>query len=482
MSTKPVQKPVQKPERKPEQKPVQVAAVKDRAASAEAVQPAARDGSDNTQKSDPAQKSAPAQKSDPKPAPKPAAKPASGAASAAAKAAPGAPPKPEPKPEPKPVPPIRPTVSPAALKRRHFGIMASFVAVVVVPFLLSVGYLYLIAQDQYASTAGFTIRTEETGSASALMGGIGTLLGGPTSSNAPVLNAFIQSQDIVQRVHDRLDLTSHYARDWPADPLFTLWPGAMIEDLVWFWQRMVRVHHDSATGLMEIEVRARNPEMAREIASAIIAESEAMINALNEQARRDTMASAERDVVAALERLREAREALTSFRARTQIVDPAADIQGRMGVINNLQQQLAQALVDHDLLLTTTPETDPRVRQAQRRIDVINERIAEERLNFATRDVTVFDTEYPRLISQFESLRVDQEFAEQTYRAALTALDAARSNADRQSLFLATFIRPTLAQRAEYPERLLLSFLMLGFLTMIWAVMALVYYSLRDRG
>lgn len=362
------------------------------------------------------------------------------------------------------------------------GLLAGLLVVVVIPFLLTVSYLYLIAQDQYASTAGFTIRTEETGSASALMGGIGTLLGGPTSSNAPVLNAFIQSQDVVQRVHDRLDLIGHYARDWPADPLFTLWPGATIEDLVWFWRRMVRVHHDSATGLMEIEVRARDPAMARAIAQAIIAESEVMINALNEQARRDTMANAERDVDTALERLREAREALTAFRARTQIVDPAADIQGRMGVINNLQQQLAQALVDHDLLLTTSNETDPRVRQAQRRIDVINDRIAEERRNFATRDVTVFDTEYPRLISQFESLRVDQEFAEQTYRAALTALDAARSNADRQSLFLATFIRPTLAQRAEYPERPLLSFLMLGFLTMIWAVMALVYYSLRDRG
>ena len=378
--------------------------------------------------------------------------------------------------------PVRPTARPARIQRRHMGIMLSFLVVVLIPFVLSVGYLYLIAQDQYASTAGFTIRTEETGSASALMGGLGAMLGAPTSSNAPVLNAFIQSQDIVQRVHDRLDLISHYARDWPADPLFTLWPGATIEDLVWFWRRMVRVHHDSATGLMEIEVRARDPEMARAVASAIIDESEAMINALNEQARRDSMANAERDVAVALERLRAAREALTAFRARTQIVDPAADIQGRMGVINNLQQQLAQALVDYDLLLTTTPETDPRVRQAQRRIDVINERISEERRNFATRDVTVFDTEYPRLISQFESLRVDQEFAEQTYRAALTALDAARSNADRQSLFLATFIRPTLAQRPEYPERLLLSFLMLGFLTMIWAVLALVYYSLRDRG
>lgn len=408
----------------------------------------------------------------PKPAPAPVTPVTPAAPKPAAPAAPAPPPKPA----------VRPTAPPARLRRRHLGVMAGFAVVVLIPFLLTVSYLYLIARDQYASTAGFTIRTEETGSASTLMGGLGSLLGTPTSGNASVLNAFMQSQDIVQRVHNRLNLTAHYTRDWPSDPLFTLWPDATIEDLVWFWKRMVLVNYDASTGLMEIQVRARTPEMAQSIASAIIDESEEMINALNAQARRDTMANAQRDLDAALERLRAAREALTTFRARTQIVDPQADIQGRMGVINNLQQQLAQALVDHDLLLTVTNETDPRVRQAQRRIEVINDRITEERRNFATRDVTVFDTEYPRLISQFESLRVDQEFAEQTYRAALTAMDAARSNADRQNLYLATYVQPSLAQRSEYPERLLQSFLTLAFLMMIWAALALIYYSLRDRG
>lgn len=395
-------------------------------------------------------------------------------------AAPGAA---KPPPPAKPAPPkVRPVAGRAGLRRRHRFLLFSAVLVVVIPFALTVGYLYLIARDQYASTTGFTVRTEETSSASELIGGLGAFIGANNSGNANVLNAFIQSQEIVRRIQGRLDLIGHYAEGWPADPVYALWPGASIEDLLWFWKRMVLINYDGSTGLMDVQVRARSPEMAQAIAAAIVSESETMINALNEQARRDSMANAQRDVEASLERLRRAREALTSFRVRTQIVDPQADIQGRMGVINNLQQQLAQALVDHDLLLQTTADTDPRVRQAVRRIEVINDRIAEERRNFATQDVTVFDTDYPRLIAQFESLRVDQEFAEQTYRAALAALDAARSNADRQNLYLATYIRPTLAERSEYPERLLSSALTLGFLIMIWSVLVLIYYSLRDRG
>ncbi len=357
----------------------------------------------------------------------------------------------------------------------------SLVALLLLPLATAVTYLYTFAEDQYASSVAFTIRQEETGSATELLGGLSALMGGNGTSNTDVLFEFIQSQEIVERVLQHVDLREHYEQFWSTDPVFSIWPGATIEDLLWFWRRAVRVSYDRNSGLIDVQVRARDAQTAQRIAQAIVNESEAMINALNEAARRETMAHAERDLQDAFDRLRAAREELAEFRARTQIVDPQADIQGRMGVLNNLQQQLAEALIDYDLLLQTSSETDPRVRQAQRRIEVIRERIAQERQTFATENITVMETDYPRLLAQFESLQVDVQFAQQTYAAALTALDAARSNAARQNFFLATFIRPTLAQRAEYPQRALLSGLTALFLLLGWSILALIYYSIRDR-
>jgi len=314
--------------------------------------------------------------------------------------------------------------------------------VVLLPVLAATYYLMFLAQDQYASTTGFTIRQGETEAASALLGGLTQLVGGPTAGNSDLLFEFLQSQEIVERIDARIDLRAHYSATWPQDAAFSIWPDAAIEDLVRFWRRMVRVTFNQGSGLIVIEVRARDPGTAQTVAQMVIAESEEMINTLNDTARRDSMASAEADLAEALERLRSAREALAEFRARTQILDPVADIQGRMGVLNNLQQQLAEALVEHDLLLQTADSGDPRLRQGQRRIEVIRARIADERRSFAAQDVTVDNTDYPQLLGQYEGLRVTQEFAEMSYRAALTAFDAARSNAERQQLYLATFIRP----------------------------------------
>lgn len=371
----------------------------------------------------------------------------------------------------------------ASPKRRHRRLFLSLMVMVLAPLVLITGYLFLIANDQYASRTGFIVRSDEATSASELAGGLSSIIGGGTSgANGDVLFAFIRSQEIVERIQSQRDILGHYSAHWGSDPVFSIWPDATIEDLLWFWQRVVTVSYDKNSGLMDVQVLAFDADTAREIARDIVRESEEMINALNEQAQRDSMANADQDLQDALERVRDSREAMASFRARTQIVDPQADIQGRMGVLNNLQQQLAQALVDHDLLLQTATDNDPRIRQAMRRIEVIQERISAERRNFATQDVTVFDTDYPRLIAQFESLMVNQEFAEQTYTAALAARDAARSNAERQSLYLATFVRPTLAQRAEYPQRIITILMSAFFLLMGWGAMSLIYYSLRDRG
>lgn len=376
---------------------------------------------------------------------------------------------------------VAPMASRARPRRRHYGLLISLLLIVAFPVLLSAVYLWAMAEDQYASTAGFTIRQEESGSASQLLGGLSQLAGG-SNGNSDLLFEFIQSQMIVEEINQDIDLVAHYSATWSSDPVFSIWPDASIEDLHWFWRRVARISHDGSTGLIMIEVRARDPHTAQALAEQIVERSENMINLLNAAARRDSMANAERDLAEALERFRSAREAIAVFRARTQIIDPVADIQGRMGVLHNLQQQLAQALVDADILLQTTDLNDPRTRTAERRIAVIRDRIIQERLSFAEQDVTVDGTDYPRLLSQFESLRVDEEFAQENYRATLLALDGARSNAERQQIYLATFVRPTLSQRSGYPQRLLLVVLTGFFALMIWSVLALVYYSLRDRG
>jgi len=369
------------------------------------------------------------------------------------------------------------------MRRRHWGLFASFLLLVLGPLVAVIFYLWTYAQDQYISTTGFTVRGQESGGASELLGGLAQFAGGTTASDSDILYEFIQSQEMVEAVDARFDLRAHYSANWPDDWAFAIWPDASLEDLIWYWQRIVGISYDSSTGLIQVEAMGFDAKSAQRITLEIVRESQDRINALNNQARGDAMRYATADLDTTVTRLKSAREALTRFRTRTRIVDPEADIQGRMGVMNNLQQQLAEALIEFDLLSITTSVNDPRLTKAQQRIDVIRERIVIERQTFTSdnTETGAVGEDYPTLIAEFESLTVDREYAEQTYRAALTALEVARNDAARQSRYLATYIKPTLPQTAEHPERFILTGLVGLFLLLTWSIMALVYYSLRDR-
>ena len=76
---------------------------------------------------------------------------------------------------------------------------------------------------------------------------------------------------------------------------------------------------------------------------AELEESQRMITALNQTARNEAIRYAQADLDQSLNRLKLAREALVGFRTRTQIVDLETDLQGRLGEVNNLQQQQAEA-------------------------------------------------------------------------------------------------------------------------------------------
>ncbi len=376
---------------------------------------------------------------------------------------------------------VAPIAQPAHMRRRHWGLVLSFVLLVLLPLMVSAWYLWAKATDQYASTVGFTVRQEQGPGATDLISGFAAQVGGGGgSSDTDILYEYIQSQRLVAQIDERFALREIYSAPRDADPVFALREDASLEDLVEYWQRIVRISYDETSRLIELRVLSFDPTTAQAIAQEILDRSQLLINELNAQSREDTIRYARLDLEEAETRLADAREALIVFRTRTQLVDPETDLAGRMGVVNTLQQQLAEALIDLDLLIQSTSDSDPRVVQARRRIEVIRNRITQERLNVAQGDGATTGNDYPTLLAEYEALVAAREFAEESYRAALTALDVARADASRQSRYLAAYVTPTLPETAEFPQRWTLFGLVALFLSLSWAIIVLVYYSIRD--
>jgi capsular polysaccharide transport system permease protein len=365
----------------------------------------------------------------------------------------------------------------ARLRRRHIAVLVSFGLIVFAPLLVVAGYLYLVAADQFSSQMSFSLRSEQHVNSLEALAGLGQIATG-SSSDAEIVFEYLTSQKIVQDINSDIDLRAIYARS-RGDVYFTLKDNATIEEMREYWERMVKVWHERSSGVLRIETVAFTAEEARAVNEAILIEAQSLSDRLSQVARDDALRYATADLEEARIRLREARRNLSSFRAKTNIIDPALDLASAGGVIGILQQQLVEALIEQDMLLALLPSSnDPRVAQAERKVAAIRKRIEAEREAVSMGDAGSL----VGIVGTFEAMTVDLEFAEEAFLSASAAFDVARAEAERRTRYVAVHIEPTLADSALYPQRAMLVGIFGAICILLWALVVMVGYSLRDRG
>ena len=368
-------------------------------------------------------------------------------------------------------------IRPARVQPRHRVMIASFLALVALPVVATAVYLWAWAAPEYHSETSFSVRSEEMGSAAAGLLGAITQIGGGSASDTDVLYDYIRSQTIVDAVNDRIDLRAIYNRA-PEDWVFSLGDDQAIEALLDHWRRMVRVSLETREGIIDVKTYAFTPEDAQKIAREVLYESDKLVNALSDQARQDAVKFASDELSKAEAHLRDVRDNLANFRRDHRFVDPRADVSGQAGLLNGLENELAKATVERDMLLTYAEPKDQRVQQIDRRIAAVRERIEAERDALAVGGVT---GSMPEVVGDYEELEVDLEIARTAYTHALAGRAAAEAMAQRQARYLVPHIQPTLAETALYPRKAMITGLVALFLTLGWSVVMLIYYNVRDN-
>jgi capsular polysaccharide transport system permease protein len=408
---------------------------------------------------------------------------------------------------------VQPTARAARIKPRHRMAVISFFLCALLPIILAVGYLYLIATDQYASRSAFSVRKESVNATMSLLGGLTNLSSG--TSDIDVIYEYIQSQGLVDVVDKKLDLRKKFSANYAHDPWFSLKENAPIEDLVSYWNRMVSVQLDQRTGIIRLETRAFTAADAQAVNTEILQQSSLLIENLSRITQNDAIRFSKDEFDQATERLRKVRLEIAALRRSSRMIDPNADLQSQMGVLNRLEGDLAAALVEQDLLQETSSKNDPRLLQLERRIRAIRNRIEAERQALANQNVpdglavdgviaiitneaadAITDEPMPAgdannnvgakpeltsMFSTYEALLVDQQFAERAYVSALASYDEALAEARRKSRYLATHIMPTLAEEPQYPQRLISALVASTLILLLWVLGILIAYSIRDR-
>jgi len=367
--------------------------------------------------------------------------------------------------------------------RRRRLLTISFVACVILPAFLAAIYYAFIASDRYVSGAGFAVRGMDSSIGTDFLGAFTGLANvGSTASDSYILLEFLESRDLVEKLEKDFPLREAYGGS-AADFLYRLDPGLDIEHVVEYWADRIHTTFDNNSGIISFQVEAFRPEDAARISELVLSYCRTLVNELSANARRDAVAYAEGEVERAETRLRTALEELRQFRVEENALDPGRIAQLQIEIVGGLEKELAETRARISALQGAVDENSPAMRTLRRHAEALEKEIADMNAQANQGQDSAGDdaSALSGLLAAYETLEVERNFAQQAYTSALSSLERARVEADRQQRYLAVFSQSLVPEYPLYPRRVLNSFLVLAGLTLMWGIGVLVFYSVRDH-
>jgi capsular polysaccharide transport system permease protein len=324
-----------------------------------------------------------------------------------------------------------------------------FIAVVIVPTVLSILYFGFLASDVYISESRFVVRSPDKPAAS----GLGVLLktAGFSSSGDEVYaaRAYVESRDALRELNKGNEFSKAYSSgsisQFDRFAPFSLFGS--FEDLYKYFQRKVVIETETSTSISTLTVRAYTAKDAQHFNERLLEMAEATVNKMNERGRQDLIRYATVEAQDAKNKAAAASLALAAYRNQSGVVDPEKQALVQLQMISKLQDELVATKMQLVQLRSYTPQNPQievlatKVVSLQSEIDAQLGRVAGDRKSLAG------------TAAQYQRLQLESTFADKQLAAAMASLEQASNEARRKQAYVERIVQPNLPDAPLEPRR-----------------------------
>lgn len=332
--------------------------------------------------------------------------------------------------------------------RSQLRARGAFIICVLVPTLLAVIYYFGFATPQYVSQAQFVVRGQGNQSSGTLSSLLMSGGGSSASEDTYAVQDFIMSRDAAQAMIKTQKLQAVFDR--PEADFLARYPGLLgrktFEHFFRYYQKHVIAQLDSTTSISTLTVQTFRPEDSRRIAVALLSAAEQLINRMNDRQRQNIVSASVHDVASAEGNLRQISSNMADYRNREAVLDPMKQSEPMLKAVSDLEAMVTSAQVQLAQLETSAP-TSPMIPVYKRRMIALRAQIAK-----SNQGITGSDLSLVPKITAYEDLKVQYDLAEKELVVASTAMQVAKTQADRQSMYLDEISEPNLPDYAAYPR------------------------------
>lgn len=348
---------------------------------------------------------------------------------------------------------------------------------VFLPTFLVGWYFFTMATPMYATKSEIVIQQAESAGAAGL-GGLFQGTSMATQQDSIAVQSYLASREAMLRLDSDHGFKAHFSAP-DIDAIQRLPENASNEAAFKVYSKMVRISYDPTEGILRMEVIAADPTKSQEFSEALIGYAEEQVDQLTSRLRADQMQGARESYEAAEARRAAALADWLAIQEQAQQIDPAGETAARMQQISGLASERQRLELVLQSRLNVERPSEVQVQALRDQIANIDGLIAD--LRDAMTTSTVGDTSQAARNTELRTAEENYTFQTVLVQQALTQMEAAQIEANRQVRYLSQSVRPIAPDEATYPrafENTLLSFFIFSG---IYLMISLTASILREQ-
>ncbi len=365
-------------------------------------------------------------------------------------------------------------------RRKLIQLATRLTLFILLPTMLISYYYYAVATPLFATNTEFVIQKAES-APSGGAGGLGGLLGGTsfaTVQESITVQSYLESREAMLRLDREQGFRAHFSGD-DIDPLIRLAPDASDEQMYVTYLRNLTIGYDPTEGLIRMEVLAADSATSQAFSEALIAYAEERVDQMSSRLREDQMAGARESFAEAEERSLVAQMRVLELQEQRGVLSAEAEVNqvfGQIATFESLATEQRLRLAE----INASPRPNPtRVRVAEESIARYEDLIADLRASLT--EEAQGEVSLARIQSELVIAQADLETRQLMLTEALQAMESARSEANRQTLYISMGVFPIAPDEAAYPKAFEKTLLALVVFSGIYLMISMTASILREQ-
>ncbi len=342
-------------------------------------------------------------------------------------------------------------------------------------FAIAVVYFGIVASDRYVSRAELVVKQADQ--IKMLPDTLSMLgLGGSNHEDVLLIQDYLKSPDLLNKLDKELGIKAHY-QNHNVDYFSRLSNNVSQEDFLKYYREHLTIRLDDLSGVLTIELQAFEPGYGQRVVSLMLKESEVFINKLGHQVALEQLAFVEKEVNRAYQRVQTEKAKVLNFQNSHHLISPESTSSARLGVVSQIEGELAQQQAQLKQLQSYMRETAPAVISVKARVEALTQQLSHEQSRLTGADKDAMN----EVTSRYMDVQTQATLATDLYKSGLISLEQARVEAYRKLKHLLIISQPTLAEDAEYPRRLYNLFTIGVLLCLIYGLIVMGIATLREH-